>query len=93
MTGLTDHKPLQYAFPQASDKASERQRRQLDFISQMTTKIVYVAGDKNQVADTLLRVNEINMPVIVLTEELYEEQQKDEKLKTLLQTEISLLLK
>lgn len=93
VTVLTDHRPLQYAFSQASDKASERQRRQLDFVSQITTNIIYIAGDKNQVADALSRINEINMPVIVSTEELYEEQQKDEELKTLLRTETSLSLK
>lgn len=48
VTILTDHKPLQYAFVQASDKASERQRKQLDFIGQITTKIVYVSGKKTR---------------------------------------------
>lgn len=93
VTILTDHRPLQYAFAQTSDKASERQRRQLDFISQITTNIVYVAGHKNQVADALSRVEAINMPVIVTTDELYEEQQKDEELKALLESETSLSLK
>jgi len=90
---LTDHKPLQYAFVQASDKASERQRRQLDFISQITTNIVHIAGHKNEVANALSRREMINMPVIVTTDELFEEQQKDEELKALLRTETSLSLK
>jgi len=90
---LTDHKPLQYAFSQASNKASERQRRQLDFISQITTNIVHIAGHENQVADALSRVEAVNLPVIVTTDELYEEQQKDEELRALLETETSLSLR
>lgn len=93
MTVLTDHRPLQYAFLQASDKASERQRRQLDFISQITTNIIYIAGDKNQVADALSRIKTISLPVIVTTEELHEEQLKDEELRALLETETLLSLK
>lgn len=93
VTILTDHKPLQYAFSQASDKASERQRKQLDFISQITTNIIYVAGYKNQVADVLSRIEIINMLVIVTTDEIFEEQQKDEELRNLLEGETSLSLK
>lgn len=36
----TDHKPLIYAFSQRPEKASPRQLRNLDFISQFTTDIV-----------------------------------------------------
>jgi len=93
VTILTDHKPLQYAFHQPLDKASERQRRQLSFISQITTRIIYVAGKENTVADTLSRIESIDMPVIVTTEELYEGQQEDEELKTLLKTKTALTLK
>jgi len=92
ITVLTDHKPLQYAFAQTPDKASERQRRQLDFISQITN-IVHIAGHQNEVADALSRIETINMPVIVTTDELFEEQQKDEELEALLRTETSLSLK
>lgn len=90
---LTDHKPLQYAFSQVSNKASEQQRRQLDFISQITTNIVYIAGHENQVADALSRVEAVNLPVIVTTDEFYEEQKKDEKLRALLKPETSLSLR
>ncbi|RLU20853.1 hypothetical protein DMN91_007467 [Ooceraea biroi] len=90
---LTDHKPLQYAFQQVADKASERQRRQLDFISQITIKIFYVNGEANEVADALSRLESISMPQIVTTDELYEEQVKDEELQALLQSETTLTLK
>ena len=39
---FTDHKPLTYAFHQRMDKASPRQVRQLDFISQFTTDIRHI---------------------------------------------------
>jgi len=35
------------------DKTSERQRRQLSFIGQIATQIIYVAGKENTVADAL----------------------------------------
>ena len=41
----TDHRPLVYAFAQRLDKASPRQQRHLDFISQYTTEILYVKGE------------------------------------------------
>lgn len=44
-------------------------------------------------ADALSRIQAINMPVIVTTDELYEEQQKDEELQTLLRTKTALTLK
>lgn len=39
LTIVTDHKPLIYAFRQRLNKASPRQQRQLDFISQLSTDI------------------------------------------------------
>lgn len=48
----TDHKPLTYAFSQKFEKASERQLRHLDYISQITIDIVYVKGEDNIAANT-----------------------------------------
>jgi len=93
VTIATDHKPLQYAFQQPLDKASERQRRQLSFISQITTQIVYTKGKDNTVADALSRIETIDMPIIVTTDELYQEQQTDEELQTLLKSKTALSLK
>lgn len=47
----TDHKPLIYAISQKPEKASPRQLRHLDFISQFTTEMVYLSGPENTVAD------------------------------------------
>jgi len=62
----TDHKPLTYAFLQKSSKSTPRQTRQLDFISQFSTEIIYIKGNDNTIADALSRMNAINMPIIEL---------------------------
>lgn len=93
VTIVTDHKPLQYAFQQPLDKASERQRRQLSFISQITTQIIHIAGKENTIADALSRIETINMPVVVTTDELFQEQQNDEELQTLLKSKTAITLK
>lgn len=62
-TVYTDHKPLVYAFHERKSNCSPRQYRYLDFISQFTTDIQHISGADNVVADTLSRVNELQMPV------------------------------
>ena len=83
----TDHKPLTYAFLQKSDKASPRQLRQLDYIGQITTNIVHVAGEENVVADALSRINAVDMPVDIGSEELAMEQAEDRDLQSYLRGE------
>lgn len=63
-TIYTDHKPLTYAFIQNNNKASPRQQRQLDFISQFSTEIKHVKGSENVVPDFLSRIGEISQPII-----------------------------
>lgn len=43
----SDHKPLTFAFDQKLDKASPRQQRQLEYLSQFTTEIVHIPGESN----------------------------------------------
>lgn len=62
-TIYTDHKPLCYAFHQRKSNCSPRQYRHLDLISQFTTDIQHISGKNNVVADTLSRVDELQMPV------------------------------
>lgn len=76
---FTDHKPLIYAFDQRSTKASPRQQRQLDYISQFVKKIHHIAGADNHVADTLSRVNNIDLPVIISTEDIATAQEQDDE--------------
>lgn len=56
----------------------------MDFIDQFSTEIIHLSGQKNIVADALSRIASIDCPVIVSTEELAEEQQKDEELQDIL---------
>jgi len=86
ITITTDYKPLLYTLVQPSDKASERQRRQLDFINQITIKIILVSREENEIADTLSQLEAINMSILISTDELYTEQQTDAELKSLLES-------
>lgn len=85
LTVRTDHKPLTYALAQKPDKASPRQLRQLSFVSQFVNHMEHVAGKDNVAADTLSRIEAIDMPVIVSTQEIAQEQCNDAELQTLLQ--------
>jgi len=92
LTIKTDHKPLTFALKQKSDKASPRQARQLDFISQFATEIVHINGMDNTVVDALSRIESINLPVLFTTEEIATEQLKDEELPHILEGKTSLRL-
>ncbi len=52
--------PLTHAFYQKETKATPRQVRQLNFISQFSTDIVHIPGKDNVVADALSRIEHIN---------------------------------
>lgn len=78
----TDHRPLVYAFSQRADRASPRQLRQLDFISQFTTEIVHVSGEDNAVADALSRIGAISMPSILSPATIHAAQEVDDELQS-----------
>ena len=79
-TLFTDHNPLIYAFNQNSAKASPRQFRHLDFIGQFTTDIQDVSGVDNVVADTLSRLEQLDLPAKVDYANIAEEQANDKEL-------------
>ncbi|CAK1598871.1 unnamed protein product [Parnassius mnemosyne] len=54
---ITDHKLPAFAFSSSRENCSLRRFRYLNFISQFSTDIRFVAGEDNVVADTLSRVN------------------------------------
>ena len=80
---VTDHKPLIYVFSQRAEKSSQRQQRQISFISQFTTNIEYLPGPENAVADSLSRIDSIRLPTEFSITELAQAQSTDEELKTL----------
>lgn len=72
------------AFLQSNEKATPRQFRHLDFISQFSTDIQHVSGKDNVVADALSRVDEIStisFKSFFDYEKIAELQYKDEELK------------
>ncbi|GFU94614.1 transposon Ty3-I Gag-Pol polyprotein [Trichonephila clavipes] len=77
----TDHKPLNFAFKQKNEKASPRQQRQLQYISEFSCNIQHVLGKDNIVADALSRIDSISE---INFEEIAEEQTTDEELQQLL---------
>ena len=84
LTIKTDHKPLVYAFQQKADKATPRQQRYLDFIGQYTTHIEYIRGKNNIIADSLSRIEALDLPVLVSTDEIALEQERDQELQDIL---------
>src|SRR6266576_719641 len=82
-TLYTDHKPLVYAFMQDSDKATPRQFRHLDFISQFTTDIRHVAGHLNIPADTLSRIEVISKVIDFDYDKLAASQLQDSEIRQL----------
>lgn len=79
-TVYTDHKPLIFAFKQNNEKASPRQLRHLQFISQFTTDLRYISGKMNTIADHLSRIEEI-APIDY--DEIAKAQANDDELKSL----------
>ena len=83
-TIFTDHKPLTFAFRQKSDKASPRQFRHLDFLSQFTTDIQYVKGEENITADFMSRIESIQVPTSLPYDEIAQAQQNDAELSEII---------
>lgn len=90
-TLFTDHKPLVYAFQQKLEKASPRQQRHLEFISQFTLEIQHISGKDNIVADALSRLEEIKISPQIDFESLAKAQESDDELKELLLSQNSSL--
>ncbi|CAG9101459.1 unnamed protein product [Plutella xylostella] len=84
VTIYTDHKPLTYAMSRpASSSDTPRRERQLHFVSQFCTKIEYVKGEDNAVADSLSRIEEIACPSAIDYNKLAADQSSDEELRKL----------
>ena len=81
---ITDHKPLIYMFSQRIEKISQRQQRQIAFISQFTTIIAYQPGGDSLVANSLSRVESIRVPTEFGLSELAQAQIGDADLQNLI---------
>lgn len=79
----TDHKPLIFMFSKSYEKASPRQLRQIDFVSQFTTDIRHISGEQNVVADMLSRTEAVERGLDY--GQLKTEQQKDTELQEYLE--------
>lgn len=80
---FTDQKPLTTAFQQSNEKATPRQFRYLDFISQFSTDIQHISGKDNIVADALSRIETLQLASSINYEILAKEQESDEVLQQL----------
>ncbi|XP_037931992.1 uncharacterized protein LOC119666786 [Teleopsis dalmanni] len=76
-TIFTDHKPITYAFRQKPEKASPHQLRHLDYIGQLTTDIMHIAGKNNLVADFLSRIKAVSNEDLVDLDQLAANQKTD----------------
>ncbi len=56
MVFFTDHLPLVSALRNHSNRYTEREIRQLDFLSQFDLEFRYVKGAENKVADAFSRI-------------------------------------
>ena len=66
VTLFTDHKPIVSAIKSQNTPASERQQRQLSFISEYIKTVAYIKGNNNIVADCLSR------PVNAMSADIYD---------------------
>ena len=67
-------------------------RFEWNFTSQFSTQILHLSGSENIVADAFSRLNQLNMPIIVTTQQLQEGQENDAELQNILQSQTSLRL-
>lgn len=87
---FTDHKPLTFAFLQKNEKASPRQLRQLQYISEFSTNIQHILGKDNVVADALSRIEAVST---IDYDSIAEKQLHDEELQQLMLNNSSLKFK
>ena len=62
---VTDHKPLTTAFRSLVPAKSDRQQRQLSFLTEHVSQVLHTKGSDNVVADTLSRaINSVEVDAI-----------------------------
>ena len=90
---FTDHKPLTFAFKNATENCSPRQQRYLEFLGQFTTNFVYLEGDRNCVADAMSRICSVQVPSNIDYEGMARAQPVDEEIRQVSDSDTGLVLK
>lgn len=88
----TDHKPLTFCMPKASEPWSNRQQRQISYISEYTTDIRHLQGKDNLVADTLSRATINGVQLGINYADMAAAQQQDSEIQAYRTTNSSLQL-
>ncbi|GFU51789.1 transposon Tf2-9 polyprotein [Trichonephila clavipes] len=86
----TDHKPITYASLQKNEKASPRQLRHLQYISQFSTNICHIKGQDNLVADAFSRIEAIT---VIDYDTIVDKQTQDAELQQLMRSNSSVKFK
>ncbi|GFX52405.1 hypothetical protein TNCV_4324231 [Trichonephila clavipes] len=84
------HKPITYAFHQKNEKASPRQLRHLQYISQFSTNICHIKGQDNLVADAFSRIEAIT---VIDYDTIADKQTQDAELQQLMKSNSSVKFK
>ncbi|KAL5484407.1 hypothetical protein EMCRGX_G020900 [Ephydatia muelleri] len=92
-TAYTDHKPLIFCMSKVSEPWSNRQQRQLSYISEFTTDIQHIQGKDNPVADSLSRATLDSVQLGIDYSVMAADQKDDPKIQAYLTTPTSLLFK
>lgn len=80
---FTDHKPLLNALTANSRNETPQRTRYLEYIGQFTSKIQYIPGGRNEVADALSRVEGISCPSSIDYNALAMSQDDDQVLRNM----------
>ena len=92
-TAYTDHKPLIFCMSKVSEPWSNRQQRQLSYISEFTTDIQHIQGKDNPVADSLSRATLDSVQLGIDYSVMAADQKDDPEIQAYLTTPTSLLFK
>ena len=92
-TAYTDHKPLIFCMSKVSEPWSNRQQRQLSYISEFTTDIQHIQDKDNPVADSLSRATLDSVQLGIDYSVMAADQKDDPEIQAYLTTPTSLLFK
>jgi transposase InsO family protein len=88
-TLFTDHRPLTFALHKKGECKSDRQARQLSFLSEHLASLEYIKGDQNVVADFLSRKDSVAVSAVTIDtfdlESLVTAQKDDREIQQLVQ--------